>query len=138
MNNKTILGSLIALVIGTACCWVPMLIVLFGGTVGATAMASGLNTISIPFILLGVGLMSYGFYKTKEKNKPMEIILDSKITCPACSHAKEETMPTNACAYFYECENCNVVLKPLKGDCCVYCSYGTVKCPPIQEGNACC
>ncbi|WP_321163938.1 GDCCVxC domain-containing (seleno)protein, partial [Idiomarina zobellii] len=31
-----------------------------------------------------------------------------------------------------------VLLKPLKGDCCVYCSYGTVKCPPIQEGQSCC
>ncbi|TGE15005.1 hypothetical protein E5J99_13940 [Hymenobacter elongatus] len=25
------------------------------------------------------------------------------------------------------------ILKPLAGDCCVYCSYGTVPCPPIQE-----
>ncbi len=24
-------------------------------------------------------------------------------------------------------------LKPKAGDCCVYCSYGTVPCPPIQE-----
>jgi len=24
------------------------------------------------------------------------------------------------------------VLKPLTGDCCVFCSYGTVPCPPIQ------
>ena len=30
------------------------------------------------------------------------------------------------------------VLKPLKGDCCVFCSYGTVKCPPIQQGQSCC
>ena len=30
-------------------------------------------------------------------------------------------------------------LKPKKGDCCVFCSYGTVKCPPIQEsGKSCC
>ncbi|WP_350654114.1 GDCCVxC domain-containing (seleno)protein [Pseudoalteromonas sp. D48-MNA-CIBAN-0056] len=48
------------------------------------------------------------------------------------------TMPTNACQWYYECESCKALLKPLKGDCCVYCSYGTVKCPPIQEGNACC
>jgi hypothetical protein len=47
-------------------------------------------------------------------------------------------MPTNACQYFYECTSCHEVLKPLKGDCCVYCSFGTVKCPPVQEGNDCC
>jgi len=26
---------------------------------------------------------------------------------------------------------------PKKGDCCVYCSYGNVKCPPIQKGECC-
>ncbi|MFA9408701.1 MAG: GDCCVxC domain-containing (seleno)protein, partial [Candidatus Dadabacteria bacterium] len=29
-----------------------------------------------------------------------------------------------------------VLLKPKPGDCCVFCSYGSVKCPSIQEG--CC
>ena len=28
-------------------------------------------------------------------------------------------------------------LKPKKGDCCVYCSYGNVKCPPIQKEECC-
>lgn len=67
-----------------------------------------------------------------------EIISESIITCPNCGHQKEETMPTDACQYFYECENCHQVIKPKAGDCCVYCSYGTVKCPSIQEGNNCC
>ena len=67
-----------------------------------------------------------------------EIILESVITCPACGHSKEETMPTDACQYFYECENCKTILKPLAGDCCVYCSYGTVACPPIQMNKSCC
>jgi hypothetical protein len=40
---------------------------------------------------------------------------------------------TDACQWFYECTSCHTVLKPLAGDCCVYCSYGTVPCPPIQE-----
>jgi len=68
----------------------------------------------------------------------MEIILQSTLTCPHCKHQKEETMPTNACQYFYACENCKQILKPLEGDCCVFCSYGTVKCPPIQEDKKCC
>ena len=61
-----------------------------------------------------------------------EVELMSTLTCPYCGHKKEEIMSTNVCVYFYECEHCNVQLKPLKGDCCVYCSYGSVKCPSIQ------
>lgn len=47
-------------------------------------------------------------------------------------------MPTEACEYFYECQKCCEMLRPKAGDCCVYCSYGSVKCPPIQAGEACC
>jgi hypothetical protein len=58
--------------------------------------------------------------------------LSSTLTCPRCGHAKKETMPTDACQWFYECEGCREVLRPKPGDCCVYCSYGTVPCPPMQ------
>nr|WP_312350865.1 GDCCVxC domain-containing (seleno)protein [Sphingobacterium multivorum] len=67
-----------------------------------------------------------------------KVILQSVITCPNCQYQKEETMPTDACQYFYECENCQERLKPLSGDCCVFCSYGTVPCPPIQNDKSCC
>ena len=63
----------------------------------------------------------------------MEVILKSEIVCPNCGFKKEEEMPTNACQFFYECEKCKIVLKPKEGDCCVYCSFGSVHCPPIQE-----
>ncbi|MDZ4746641.1 MAG: GDCCVxC domain-containing (seleno)protein [bacterium] len=59
--------------------------------------------------------------------------LQSTITCPICGHMKVETMPVDGCQFFYECENCQTVLKPKQGDCCVYCSYGTVKCPSAQQ-----
>ncbi|HAC88582.1 MULTISPECIES: GDCCVxC domain-containing (seleno)protein [Gammaproteobacteria] len=65
------------------------------------------------------------------------IVLQSEITCPHCGHQKTETMPTDACQYFYDCESCKRVLKPNAGDCCVFCSFGTIKCPPIQEGKCC-
>ena len=65
------------------------------------------------------------------------MILESEITCPQCNHKKTETMPTDACAFFYECTECKAFLKPKPGDCCVYCSYGSVKCPPIQVGDGC-
>lgn len=68
----------------------------------------------------------------------MKIIPNSIITCPICGYKKEEMMPTDSCQYFYECVNCKKILKPLIGDCCVYCSYGNVKCPSIQQSNGCC
>jgi hypothetical protein len=63
------------------------------------------------------------------------VITESIITCPACGTAKTETMPMDACQYFYECTGCGTLLRPKKGDCCVFCSYGSVPCPPIQESN---
>lgn len=69
----------------------------------------------------------------------IEPILESILTCPGCGYKKEEAMPTDACQYFYECQNCHTVLKPEEGDCCVYCSYGSNPCPPVQQtGNSCC
>lgn len=61
-----------------------------------------------------------------------DIELRSTITCPDCGHRSEETMPTDSCTYYYECPGCKTLLKPLTGDCCVFCSYGNVPCPPIQ------
>jgi len=74
----------------------------------------------------------------KDIHKDKEVQLTSTLTCPVCGHQKEEIMPTDSCVYFYECEQCKTRLKPLHGDCCVYCSYGSHKCPPIQSGEKCC
>ena len=69
----------------------------------------------------------------------MTVILQSILTCPSCGAVKVETMPTDACLYFYECTGCRTLLKPRQGDCCVFCSYGSVPCPPIQQGrDDCC
>ncbi len=69
---------------------------------------------------------------------PPDIVLTSEITCPQCGHRSVDTMPTDACQYLYDCKGCGAVLKPKHRDCCVYCSYGTVPCPPIQQGDGCC
>lgn len=69
------------------------------------------------------------------------VVLKSEITCPNCGHVEIEDMLTDACQWFYECKGCGEVLKPLEGDCCVFCSYGTVPYPPIQtspDGQSCC
>jgi hypothetical protein len=73
-----------------------------------------------------------------------DVILKSTITCPQCGHQATEQMPTDACQFFYNCKGCGERLKPKEGDCCVFCSYGSVPCPPIQvagaggAGTACC
>ena len=59
----------------------------------------------------------------------------SELTCPQCGHRASETMPTDNCQYYYECKGCGALLKPREGDCCVFCSYGTVPCPPIQQAR---
>ena len=59
----------------------------------------------------------------------------SVITCPTCGHEEQERMPTNACQIYYSCKDCGHVLLPVAGECCVYCSYGTVECPPNQTGE---
>ena len=66
------------------------------------------------------------------------IVIKSVINCPVCGYKKEEEMPADACQYFYQCKNCQTVLKPVAGDCCVFCSYGTVKCSPVLQGTCCC
>lgn len=63
----------------------------------------------------------------------MQITLSSEIKCPFCGFEKEETMPIDSCLFFYTCTKCNETLKPKKGDCCVFCSYGSVQCPSKQR-----
>jgi hypothetical protein len=60
------------------------------------------------------------------------MLFESVITCPHCATKKSEAMPVDACRVFYECGCCGANLRPKQGDCCVFCSYGSVPCPPIQ------
>lgn len=141
--KKSLAGGIIAFILATACCWLPALIVLFGGASLVGGLTQGLNLISFPFMVVGVGLMGYGLYKFKisgqnKEAQSVKIITQSTLTCPHCNKTTEMEMPTDACQYFFDCPECKSVIKPLKGDCCVYCSYGTEPCPPIQEGKACC
>jgi hypothetical protein len=66
------------------------------------------------------------------------IQLESTLTCPHCGHQATETMPTDAYQFFYDCGGCGARLKPKPGDCCVFCSYGTIACPPVQSRDNCC
>ena len=63
-------------------------------------------------------------------------VLTSELRCPACGHAETLPMPADACVFFHECSACHTVIRPNAGDCCVFCSYGSVPCPPMQGGDA--
>ncbi len=58
---------------------------------------------------------------------------ESEITCPKCGHKKTEKLPTEVCLVSYTCENCKEILHPKDGDCCLFCTYGSHKCPSKQE-----
>ena len=66
----------------------------------------------------------------------MEIVTLTNVTCPECGHTVEEEMPTDACQFFYECKKCGAILTPQEGDCCVFCSFTDVSCPPEQLKGA--
>ncbi|MCX6221388.1 MAG: hypothetical protein NTZ69_10400 [Bacteroidia bacterium] len=65
----------------------------------------------------------------------MEIKTNSTIECPVCGFSRTEEMPLDSCQFYYECKKCKSILRPKPGDCCVYCSYGTIKCPSMQENE---
>lgn len=66
------------------------------------------------------------------------VILESVLTCPYCGFSSRENMPTDACQFFYECRQCKALLRPKPGDCCVFCSFASVPCPPIQQERGFC
>lgn len=59
--------------------------------------------------------------------------VNATITCPTCGHQASETIPQDACLFFYKCLGCSTVMKPLEGDCCVFCSYSESDCPSRQR-----
>lgn len=125
-------------------CMYPLLIAI----PSASLIAYGFYSESIsPFMYIGMlGMFiatAVNYYRFKLHNGcgiqgEKSVILKSRIKCPKCGFIKEEIMPEDACVFFYECEQCKSRLTPLDGDCCVYCSYGSVPCPPIQNDKGCC
>jgi hypothetical protein len=59
----------------------------------------------------------------------------SDLRCPHCGHVETLPMPTDACLFFHECAACHTIIRPTAGDCCVFCSFGSVVCPPMQSGS---
>ena len=139
LKNKSLIAGLIALILASSCCWLPALLLSMGAGALLMSLAEGIENLSLILLLLSVGFIVYGYFQLKEKStKKNDVILESKLTCPECNAEHLENMLTDSCQYFYECASCKSILKPLDGDCCVYCSFGSVPCPPIQSGDNCC
>lgn len=140
ISTKTsIVGGIFAFIVATSCCWLPALIIGIGGASSMLAFSETLEQYSGIFIAIGVLMMGYGLYFYKQSTSQINtVVLYSTIICPKCHTQKLEQMPTDACQFFYECTQCKEVIRPLTGDCCVYCSYGDVACPPMQQGAECC
>jgi transposase-like protein len=61
-----------------------------------------------------------------------QVIHQSTIRCPKCGQEETVEMADDSCRISFRCAACGETLTPLAGDCCVFCSYGTVPCPPVQ------
>ncbi|WP_374191870.1 GDCCVxC domain-containing (seleno)protein [Spirosoma foliorum] len=57
--------------------------------------------------------------------------------CPFCDYQQTEMMPVDACQFFYDCAGCGSLIRSLSGNCCVFCSYGSIKWPLTQEQKLC-
>jgi hypothetical protein len=140
--QHSLIGAAFAFLLATSCCWLPVLAVTLGGAAGLASFSDGLEKYSGLLMAAGAGLAGWAGWQFWQKRMASQssggVVLLSQLTCPSCGFQKMETMRTDACQFFYECENCHELLRPKPGDCCVYCSYGSVKCPPIQAGEACC
>lgn len=55
------------------------------------------------------------------------------IKCPHCGYFQMETMPDDVCVIAWQCPGCGRIARPGKADCCVYCAYGSERCPPAQR-----
>jgi len=142
MKKETvaILSGFTALLLPFLCCFgLPLLILIVGGS-AAVAVTTFAEQYAPFFWLVGAVAVCWAGWRfwQKTKHKDTLLILESTLTCPKCGFQKTETMPTDACQFFYKCENCQTMLKPKPGDCCVFCSYATVMCPPMQMGNKNC
>jgi hypothetical protein len=110
----------------------------FGGTCSGTARRSGpagltAGALKSTSFAYPTGASDIGYMLWVFGHEAFMVVTESTITCPACGHARLETMPQDACQFFYECTGCGTLLRPKHGHCCVFCSFGSVPCPPVQE-----
>ena len=65
--KKTLLGSIIAFIVGTSCCWISSLAIWIGGATVLTVVSNYLENIQIFLFTLGIvlGLVTLYLYRMK-------------------------------------------------------------------------
>jgi len=63
----------------------------------------------------------------------------ARLRCPWCDTVTLETMPDDdRCIFFWKCPACGALVRPKRGECCVFCSYGDQRCGPSLRGESAC
>ncbi len=62
-------------------------------------------------------------------------LLDAIMTCPACGYQQMVTMEAFGQRMLWPCPACGSVLRPRPGEHCIYCSFASVPCPPVQRAE---
>ena len=62
----------------------------------------------------------------------MEVLYKNCLVCPECGAKQKVEMLETGYSYAYQCDSCLEIIEKKEDDCCVYCSYGEVKCPSEQ------
>jgi hypothetical protein len=84
-------------------------------------------------LALGASFVTRAFaVKKKTKIQWDGIVGVCVVTCPVCKTGVQVTMVSETPPQIYHCPVCLTWLSPKKGDHCIYDSYGSVNCPPIQ------
>lgn len=62
----------------------------------------------------------------------IEVLSKNELTCPECGTQQAAEMLDSGHSYAYQCDGCKEIIEKKEESCCVYCSYGEVKCPSQQ------
>ena len=73
------------------------------------------------------------FFKKFKKTTFSFFLKMPEILCPFCGQKTAAKIPENSCQYFWKCPKCGEILRPKKGDCCVFCSFSDQKCPTAKK-----
>ncbi|WP_370624722.1 GDCCVxC domain-containing (seleno)protein [Polynucleobacter sp. 80A-SIGWE] len=60
----------------------------------------------------------------------------STITCPICLNAEILALPKGSSQHLYRCHSCKTILRPKSGDCCIFCSFGSIDCSSPEKNLA--
>lgn len=61
------------------------------------------------------------------------VVRESTLVCPRCNHGERMMMAENSSLVVHVCQSCGLEMHRLPGNCCLFCTWGTVPCPTAQR-----